>query len=305
MKNSSSSYRFGISEFTTTPWSFERDIERYAAHGVDDIEVCEFKLNRDDYAPQLQRIREVGLGVSSVQTTVHSLFVDSLVPAPTEPGDRLAHIMASIERIAPHVPEGTPFNIITGAAPGGNCQRVYRFAVEALARLADLAASHGMRIAFEPLNPILFNSDTSLWGLDDGLELIERIDHPALGLTCDTWNIFQTPNVSAVIRECGKRIFLVQVSDWRRPRSNADRRCLGDGTIPTVELLSAIRATGYDRPYVVEIFSSESLPDSLWRADLDEVIDRNIMAFERMWDEAALRQAQGDTVEIHRGTVQA
>lgn len=282
-------YQFGISEFTTHPWSFERDVERYAAHGVDTIEICEFKLNRHDYAPQLERIGKAGLGVSSVQTTVHSLFVDSLVSEPTDPGDRTARIMASIERIAPHVPKGTPFNVITGAAPRGDCERVYRFALEALPRLADLAASYDMRIAFEPLNPILFNSDTALWGLDDGLELIEAIDHPALGLTCDTWNIFQTPNVASVIRECGKRIFLVQVSDWRRPRSNADRRCLGDGSIPTVELLSAIRAAGYERPYVVEIFSSESLPDSLWRADLDEVIDRNIMAFERMWEDTAVR----------------
>lgn len=281
-----SSYRFGVSEFTTTPWSFEHDVERYAAHGVDDIEVCEFKLNRDDYRPQLESIAAAGLGVSSVQTTIHSLFVDSLVPAPTDPADRYEHIRSSIERLAPHLPKGTPFNIITGAAPDGNCQRVYDFALEHLPRLADLAAAYGMTIAFEPLNPILFNSDTALWGLDRGLELIERIDHPALGLTCDTWNIFQTPDVLSVIRQCGSRIFLVQVSDWRRPHSNADRRCLGDGSIPTVELLGAIRAAGYRRPYVVEIFSSESLPDSLWKANLDEVIDRNIVAFERMWEAA-------------------
>ncbi len=288
------SYRLGISEFTTSPWSFQRDVERYAAHGIDDIEVCEFKLNRDDYAPQLDRIREAGLGVSSVQTTIHSLFVDSLVPAPTDPADRLAHIVASIERIAPHVPKGTPFNVITGAAPDGDCERVYRFALDALGRLADLAASYGMRIAFEPLNPVLYNSDTALSGLDDALELVERIDHPALGLTCDTWNIFQTPDVARVIRECGRRIVLVQLSDWRRPHSLADRVCLGDGSIPTIELLAAIRAAGYERPYVVEIFSSESMADSLWKANLDEVIDRNIMAFERMWEETSVRA--GDRV---------
>ena len=70
--------RFGISEFTTWPWSFERDVARYAAHGVDTIEVCEFKLNRDDYRSQLQSIERSGLTVSSVQSTVHSLFPDIL-----------------------------------------------------------------------------------------------------------------------------------------------------------------------------------------------------------------------------------
>jgi sugar phosphate isomerase/epimerase len=287
--------RFGVSEFTTKPWSFERDVERYAAHGVDAIEVCEFKLRGHDYAPQLESIGAAGLAVSSVQTTIHSLFADSLVPSPADPQERMLQIIRSIGRIAPCVPKGPPFNIITGAAPDGDCERVYRYALEALPRLAEVAGGFGMRIAFEPLNPILFHTDTSLWGLDAALELIERIDHPALGLTCDTWNVFETPRLLDVIRACGKRIVLVQVSDWRRPRNNADRRCLGDGTIPTADIVRTLASAGYDGPYVVEIFSAESLPDSLWNADLDEVIDRNIVAFERVWEEAALRQAQGDT----------
>lgn len=285
----SENYRFGVSEFTTWPWSFETDLEAYAAHGVDAIEVCEFKLNKDDYAPQLRSIEASGMQVSSVQTFVHSLFPDSLAPTPLLPADRLRHIMTSMERIAPYVPHGTPFVVITGAAPHGDCHHVCEHAVEALRRLADFAASKGMRVAFEPLNPILFNTDTALWGLDRGLELVTRVDHEALGLCVDTWNIFETRDVERTIAACGEKIFLVQVSDWRRPHSNADRRSLGDGEIPTVDLLSAIRRTGYTRPYVLEIFSSEFLPDSLWKADMNEVLDRNIMAFERMWEASGAR----------------
>lgn len=282
--NKRDSYRLGVSEFTTWPWSFERDLERYAAHGLDAIEVCEFKLNKDDYGPQLRRISETGMQVSSVQTYVHSLFPDSLARAPLEPADRLHHIMHSMDRIAPHVPANTPFVVITGAAPHGDCERVYEYSLDVLRRLADFAASMNVRIAFEPLNPILFNTDTALWGLDRALELVHAVNHPALGLCVDTWNIFETAGVTDVIAECAEKIFLVQVSDWRRPRSNADRRCLGDGEIPTVDLLAACRRAGYTGPYVVEIFSSESLPDSLWKADLDAVIDRNIVAFEQLWE---------------------
>ena len=285
---SSPEYRFGISEFTTKPWSFARDLERYAAHHVDTIEVCQVKLESGNYEGQLRAIGPAGLGVSSVQTTVHSLFPDSLAAQPVDPKERLDTIFRSIDAIAPHVPAQTPFVIITGAAPGGNTERVYRHALDALARLADFAADRSMRIAFEPLNPILFNTDTSLWGLDRGLELVERIDHPALGLCCDTWNIFQTADVHSVIRACGKRIFLVQVSDWRRPHNNADRRCIGDGTIPTADLLATLRASGHEGPYVLEIFSSESLPDSLWTADLDAVIDRNIAGFASAWQQSTV-----------------
>ncbi|MEO6912969.1 MAG: sugar phosphate isomerase/epimerase family protein [Candidatus Baltobacteraceae bacterium] len=276
--------RFGVSEFTTWPWSFERDVERYAAHGVDAIEVCEFKLDRNDYAPQLESIGKAGLVVSSVQSTVHSLFPDSLAPAPSDPSDRIAHIKSAIERIAPHVPAQTPFVVITGAAPGGNCEMVYQRALTAFAELAEFAAERDMRLAYEALNPVLFNTDTSLWGLDAALELVRAIDHPALGLCVDTWNIFQTPNLDEVIRACGDRIFLVQISDWHRPRSGADRISLGEGSIDNAALVKTIRETGYERPYVLEIFSSESLPDSIWQADLDRVLDKNVLEFVHIWE---------------------
>jgi hypothetical protein len=38
-------YAFGVSEFTTNPWTFEQDVETYARLGVDTIEVCEAKLD--------------------------------------------------------------------------------------------------------------------------------------------------------------------------------------------------------------------------------------------------------------------
>jgi sugar phosphate isomerase/epimerase len=273
---------FGISEFTTWPWSFERDVERYAAHGIEAIEVCEFKLDRNDYAPQLESISHAGLRVSSVQATVHSLFPDTLAPEPRAVDDRVRHIEESIDRIAPYVSEGTPFIVITGAAPHGNEQLVYEEALKNLPRLAEHARKHGMRIALESLNPSLLNTDTAIWGLDEGLELVQRIDHPALGLCLDTWNVFRTPNLEQVIEACAGRILIVQMSDWRRPRSHADRFGLGDGCIDHRSILRAIRETGYDGAYVLELLSSESLPGSLWRSDLDALIQRNIGAFDEL-----------------------
>ena len=274
-----SAERFGISEFTTWPWSFERDVERFPAHGIGAIEVCEFKLDRNDYSPQLRSIETVGLTVSSVQSTVHSLFPDSLAPQPIAPEDRVRHIKDAIARIAPHVPRQTPFVIITGR----RARREYADGVRGVPNgispiLRDFAAQHGMRLAYEPLNPVLFNTDTALWGLDQALELVQRIGHPALGICLDTWNIFQTPDLHEVIRRCEDRIFVVQVSDWHRPRSGADRISLGEGEIDNAAIVRTIRETGYTGPYVLEIFSGESLPDSIWRADLDAVLQKNIDA---------------------------
>jgi len=271
--------RFGISQFTTTPWPFERDAIEYPRAGAGWIEICEFKLDRADYAPQLRALPAAGLRVSSVQTTVHAVYPDSLAPAPLDPAVRVRHIEESMERIAPHVPPGTPFVVISGAAPNGEDARVYETLLDVLPRLADRAARLDVRIAFEPLNPVLYHTDTALWGLDSALDLVERVDHARLGICLDTWNVFQTPDLLPTIARASGKIFVVQISDWQRPRANADRRTLGDGTIPTGTMLAAVRRAGYDGPYVLEIFSEESLPDSLWTGDIADHLRRSAEAF--------------------------
>ncbi len=271
--------RFGISQFTTTPWPFERDLIEYPRAGAGWIEICEFKLDRADYAPQLEAVVSAGLRISSVQPTVHAVYPDSLAPAPLDPYVRVRHFERSMERIAPYVPGGTPFVVISGAAPNGDNARVYATLLEVLPQLADRAAHLGVRLAFEPLNPVLFHTDTAIWGLDAALELVQRIDHNQLGICLDTWNIFQTPDLLATIERAREKIFVVQISDWQRPRSNADRRSLGEGTIPTRELLAAAERAGYEGPYVLEIFSEESLPDSLWTGDIGAHLKRNGNAF--------------------------
>jgi sugar phosphate isomerase/epimerase len=125
-----------------------------------------------------------------------------------------------------------------------------------------------------------------VWGLDHGLELVERVNHSAVGICIDTWNIFETPNLEDVIDRCGDRIFLVQLSDWKMPRSTADRYSLGDGEIPLASIMRAIRKTGYEGAWVVEILSSMHLQGSLWKQNLDDVLQKNEEAFERLWRES-------------------
>ena len=72
---------FGFSEFTTWPWPFRRDLERYKAAGAILIEVCEFKLPHGDYGESLDKIEEAGLKMS-VQAVVHSIFEDSMSSKP-------------------------------------------------------------------------------------------------------------------------------------------------------------------------------------------------------------------------------
>jgi len=263
-------YTFGLSEYTTWPRSFEDDVKLCVDLGIPYLEVTEFKLDHTNFPKQLRSIAESGLRVSSVQMTIHSLFKDSLVQEPADQSRRLEHMRASIERLSPHLPEGTPFVVITGAAPNGNVARTRE-------------SRFGMRLAFEPLNPVLMNTDTAIWSLTDAEQLVADVGHDKFGLCVDFWNIWQTPDVERVIERAGERIFVVQTSDYAPPRANADRRNIGEGEIPLSALVSALRRARFDGPYVLEIFSSLSLPDSIWSSDLPSTVAKNMRAFESVW----------------------
>ena len=285
-----SAYTIGVSEFTTWPWTFEHDVERYPQHGIDSIEITEFKLDPHRYAEQLALIPAARLGVSSVQALIHALYPTKLQPEPTAPADRLRHIRNSIERIAPHVPPGTPFVVITGAPPAGAVREVLATAAKGFGELARFAEAHGVRVALEPLNPTLMNVDSSVWSLGDALRIVDQVDHPAFGVCVDTWNIWQSPNLLETVRGAGDRIFVVQVSDWGAPRGYYDRLVPGDGELPLVPLVDAIARSGFAGPYVVEIFSSESIPGSLWLTDLDALLERSFLGFDKIWHAAAALQ---------------
>lgn len=278
-------YRFGVSQFTTTPWSFEQDVENYARLGVDTIEVCEDKLDDSRFTEQLAMIGEREVEISSVQPSVRTLFPSRTQPEPQSVPERVALFRRAIERIGPFAP-GISFVCNTGPPPGGNIREVFEVAEREYRGLADFAAEYGTRIAFEPLSPALMNVESAVWTLEQAMWIVAAVDRINFGVCIDTWNIWQNPDVAEVIRACGERIFVVHVSDWRTPRSFADRHLVGRGEIPLAVLLRAAHQGGYRGAYTLEIFS-EDVPDSLWETDLSAVISDSRAALDSAWKEAA------------------
>lgn len=275
-------FEFGVSEFTTWPWAFDEDVERYAQLGVPCIEVCEFKLDPIRARDQLESVAEFGLRIGSVQPRLHSLFPDQPRPEPVAPADRMARLRRSIDLFAVAAP-GTTLVTITGAAPGANFRDAYSVAIDQYRMLADYAAARGIRIALEPLNPILMNIDTFICTIPDALRIIRAVDRPNFGIWLDVWHIWEDPAACRHIAECGDRIFGVHVNDWHEPRCVGDRAVVGRGVIALVPLLDAIRRTGYSGAYTLEIFSDSALPDSLWRADLSRVITDSRVGLTAAW----------------------
>lgn len=292
---------FGISEFTTWPWSFEEDVLHYRELGIEAIEVCESKLDPLRALRQLELVRESGLQITSVQPRLHSLFPDQPRPWPEEPAARIAQLKESIILFGEAAP-GTTLVTIPGAAPQGNFSLAFDTAVREYAALAHFAAEHGVRLALEPLSPILMNVDTFLCSLPEALEVVQQVDHPAFGVFVDVWHLWQDPALESHLRACGPRIFGVHINDWHRPRHFGDRLSLGDGYIPLSRFVRACHASGYRGAYTLEIFSSEHLPDSLWRQDLHTLVRHNKERFGEIWSSAfhEADEVHGEAADMER-----
>ncbi len=275
---------FGVSQYTTWPQTFEQDLQLYGDAGVEFIEVCEAKLAAADPHPQLARLRDSGLKVSSVQPRLHSLFPDFPRPQPVSPRERMIRFGETIRLFGRYFP-GTTLVSITGAAPNGDYAAAYREAERGYREIAAIAADHGVRVALEPLNPILMNVDTFICSLAQARRIVEAVDHPSFGVFLDVWHFWEDAGAREEIRKIGDRIFGVHVNDWRTPRAFGDRHQPGDGDIPLEDLIRAIRETGYAGAYTLEIFSELHLAGSLW-ADPRRTVTEGKRAFQKIWGKA-------------------
>lgn len=273
---------FGVSQYTTWPQTFVEDIELYRKEGIDYIEICEAKLDAADPDSQLQALKDSGMSVSSVQPRLHSLFPDFPRPEPKSPSERMKRLRRTIELFGRHFP-GVTLVTISGAAPNADYALAYQTAAQEYKEVARIAADHGVRLALEPLNPVLMNVDTFLCSLAHAGRVIESVDHPQFGLFLDVWHFWEETDAPALIKKYGDKIFGVHVSDWRDPRAFADRYLPGDGIIPLVKLLKAIRQTGYSGAYTLEIFSETRLSGSLW-SDPRRTVAEGKKAFAKIWE---------------------
>ena len=187
-------YQFGVSEFTTWPWTFAQDVETYARLGVSAIEVCEFKLDPARIEEQMSLPAAHGLAITSVQPSIRTLFPSRSQPEPSDPRERIACFKQTIARLAPYTP-GVAFVLSTGAAPDGNIQAVLDTAAREWQDVADFAADHGIRVALEPLNATIMNVETAIWTVTQALEIIHAVDRDNFGICLDSWNVWQNADL--------------------------------------------------------------------------------------------------------------
>lgn len=127
--------------------------------------------------------------------------------------------------------------------------------------LAEIAASEELILGYEAL----------AWGrhiadYDDAWDLVQRADHPSLGINLDTFHMFSRGNTLDCLRDeiPVDKIALVQVADAPiMPRTDyltysRHSRCFpGQGDMPVVEFVQVLKDKGFDDYLSHEIFNDE------------------------------------------------
>jgi sugar phosphate isomerase/epimerase len=112
--------------------------------------------------------------------------------------------------------------------------------------LADLAAQHGVRLAFEP-EPGMF-IDT----MGKFQELFDRVNHPAFGLTLDIGHLHcMGEPIVENIRRWKDVLWNVHIEDMRR--GVHEHLMFGEGEIDFPPVLAALREIGYTGGVHVEL----------------------------------------------------
>lgn len=283
---------FAVCEFTTLPASFEEDLAAYAGADADGIGICEIKLVDGREREQLAAFRASGLTATSCVPAVPSILPLPRLPGPEPPGERVEALCVGIRRLAPFGPSAVV--CLTGPAGPFGEPEAHRIVVEGLRAVAEEAGRFGLRVGLEPMSARYRDDWTTIATLAEAADLCDEVSAANVGITFDTWHLWDTPGLLAEIERYADRIVAVHVNDWRgETRGWCDRVLPGDGVADLPAILRALHDAGWRGSYELEVFSDDgtfgsAYPDSLWPEDPEGLVRRGREAFLREWQSAAV-----------------
>lgn len=230
--------------------SLAEKMDAAAAAGFDGIEIFEPDLVSSEMSPEEVRARADRLGLS----------LDLYQPFRDFEGVEESQLADNLRRAEARFVVMDRLGIDTVLV----CSNVATATVDSdetsasqLRQLGELAAGHGIRVAFEAL----------AWGryIDDyrrAWRVVERADHPAVGLCLDSFHILSRGHDPAAIETIpGERIFFVQLAD--APQISMDvlswsrhhRLFPGEGDFDLPGFLGHVVRAGYQGPVSLEVFN--------------------------------------------------
>jgi sugar phosphate isomerase/epimerase len=236
--------RLSLNLMTVDHWELPEAVERCVAAGIGTVAPWRHQLATTGVAESARAIRDAGLAVSS-------LCRGGFFTAPDADADNRRAVEEAAEI-------GAPVLVLVCGPPAGRDLAAARATIaEGIERLLPYAADHGVRLAIEPLHPMMIGERSAIVTLGEALALARSFDSPHVGVAVDAYHVFWDPDLEPLLAAANGLIAAHHVGDWLVPTRDllAGRGLMGDGIIDLRRLRALIEATGYRGPIEVEVIN--------------------------------------------------
>jgi sugar phosphate isomerase/epimerase len=240
---------------------FEANLAKIAGWGYDGVELAVRNPDWLNWQELSEMIASRGLKVPAIGTgqawgEEHLSFTSAERVVREAAVKRIRHQIELARRFDALVIIG----LIRGVTPQGQERtKSLQNLVGSLRDCIATASTYGVRMALEPLNR--YETDL-VHTVDEGIELIQEIGSPFLGLLLDTFhmNIEEASIEDSIIR-AGKSIFHFHVAD-------SNRMYPGSGHLNFASILQALRSAGY-QGWISGEFMPIPDPDTASKRNID------------------------------------
>jgi sugar phosphate isomerase/epimerase len=263
--------RLSLNQITVEQWSLPEVIDACGRAGLTMIGPWRHKVAEVGVDDAARRIREAGLRVSSLCRGGFFPAADGAGRAASDADNRRA-----VEEAAAL---GTDVLVLVCGPPLGRDVEGARAQILAgIERLVPHAEQHGVRLAIEPLHPMMISERSAIVTLGEANDLAERFDAHRVGVVVDAYHVWWDPRLYEEIARAGRRILGYHVADWLVPTTDRlqGRGMMGDGVIELKRIRAAVEDAGYDGPIEVEVINREA-----WARPGDELVAEVCDAFLR------------------------
>lgn len=246
-------------------------------HGYDFVELLVPEVGEIDAAAARRALDEAGLGIvlaarvnlqrnlASADAEAHRAGIEYLKYTVDQAVALGATVVGGPLTGNPLVFAGRPPQPVEESERLARKQRC----VDGLREAGDYAAKAGIVLAVEPLNR--FESDV-LCTTQQGLELLDAVDHPAVKLMLDTFHMhMEESSIAEAILLAGDRVAHFQANENHRGFP-------GTGATDWVAVCRALHEIGYTGPISLEPFRRRDdrfgVPFAQWRAPHEDESDR-------------------------------
>lgn len=248
--------KIGFNGASTMKATLQEDLEAAETLGYDYIEIWAAKLK--DY---LTTHTTEELIERFAQSSVKPYAINSIEMISFRSADEEVELMNELEalsRIAQKLQ--CPYIVVVPSIDIANVteEQIHHETVRILHKMSRTAATYHVGLAFE----FLGFQNCTVNTLKQARDIVMEVNQDNVGMVVDTFHFYANNSKLEDLQQTDERkIFIFHINDAedipKNQLSDSRRLLPGLGVIPLVDIIQAIRSTGYDRMISIEMFRPE------------------------------------------------